>query len=74
MASEKRNKRDLPSPKPQLLPPEIVKRIHEALAKGMHTKEVPDRFAALGASVHTNASPEEFVAYIKSEHALSGAR
>ena len=57
---------------PAGMPPEIVKRMHEALVKGMHTKEVLDRFAALGASVHTNASPEEFVAYIKSEHTKWG--
>ena len=55
------------------LPAAIVKRLHEALVKGMHSKEVLDRFAALGASVHTNASPEEFVAYIKAEHTKWGA-
>ncbi len=57
---------------PAGMPPEIVKRMYEALVKGMHTKEVLDRFAALGAPVHTNASPEQFVAYIKSEHAKWG--
>ena len=54
------------------MPAEIVKRMHEALARGMHTKEVVDRFGALGASVHTNASPEEFAAYIKAEHTKWG--
>ena len=57
---------------PAGMPAEIVKRMHEALARGMHTKEVVDRFGALGASVHTNASPEEFTAYIKSEHTKWG--
>ena len=57
---------------PAGMPAEIVKRMHEALAKGMHSKEVLDRFGALGASVHTNASPEEFAAYIKAEHTKWG--
>ena len=57
---------------PAGMPAEIVKRMHEALAKGMQAKDVVDRFGALGASVHTNASPEEFVAYIKSEHTKWG--
>lgn len=57
---------------PAGMPAEIVKRMHEALARGMHTKEVVDRFGALGASVHTNASPEEFAAYIKAEHTKWG--
>jgi tripartite-type tricarboxylate transporter receptor subunit TctC len=56
---------------PAGMPPEIVKRINEALVKGMQSKEVLERFANLGASVHTN-TPEEFSAYIRSEYARWG--
>ena len=56
---------------PAGMPPEIVKRINEALVKGMQSKEVIERFANLGASVHTN-TPEEFSAYIRSEYARWG--
>jgi tripartite-type tricarboxylate transporter receptor subunit TctC len=42
--------------------------MHIALAKGFNTKEVQDRFAAIGASVHPSKSPAEFSAYIKSEY------
>jgi tripartite-type tricarboxylate transporter receptor subunit TctC len=34
----------------------------------MQTKEVQERFAAIGATISTNATPEEFAAYIKSEY------
>ena len=57
---------------PAGLPPEVIKRIHEAMVKGMQGKEVLDRFAAIGASVHPSASPEEFIAYIKAEHTKWG--
>ena len=56
---------------PAGMPPETVKRINEALVKGMQSKEVIERFANLGASVHTN-TPEEFSAYIRSEYARWG--
>jgi len=56
---------------PAGMPPEIVKRINEALVKGMQSKEVLERFANLGASVHTS-TPEEFSAYIRSEYARWG--
>ena len=51
------------------MPPDVIKRIHEAMVKG---KEVLDRFAAIGATVHTSASPEEFIVYIKAEHTKWG--
>jgi tripartite-type tricarboxylate transporter receptor subunit TctC len=49
-------------------PAEIVLKMQSALAKGFNTKEVQDRFAAIGASVHPSKSPAEFSAYIKSEY------
>jgi len=49
-------------------PAELVLKMHIALAKGFNTKEVQDRFAAIGASVHPSKSPAEFSAYIKSEY------
>ena len=48
-------------------PADIVQKMHGAIAKGLGSKEVQDRFAAIGASVHPNKSPAEFSAYIKSE-------
>ena len=49
-------------------PAELVLKMHNALAKGFNTKEVQDRFAAIGASVHPSKTPAEFSAYIKSEY------
>lgn len=49
-------------------PPEIIQKIHSAIAKGLNTKEIQDRFAAIGASVHPNKSPADFAAYIKLEY------
>ena len=49
-------------------PVEIVLKIQLALAKGFNTKEVQDRFTAIGASVHPSKSPAEFSAYIKTEY------
>ena len=42
--------------------------MHAAIANGLNSKEVQDRFAAIGASVHPSKSPAEFAAYIKAEH------
>ncbi len=56
---------------PAGLPADAVKRMNEALVKGMKAKDVVDRFNAIGAIVHTS-SPEEFAAYIRSEHARWG--
>ena len=53
---------------PAGLPPEVVRRIHEALVKGMQGRDSIDRFTAIGATVHTDASPEEFVVYIRNEY------
>ena len=49
-------------------PADIVQKIQVAIAKGLNTKEVQDRFAAIGASVHPNKSPAEFSDYIKTEY------
>ena len=57
---------------PAGMPPDVIKRIHDAMVKGMQGKEVRDRFAAIGATVHISASPEEFIAYIKAEHTKWG--
>ena len=57
---------------PAGMPQDIVKRMHEAMVKGMQSKEVQDRFAAIGATIETSASPEAFVAYIKAEHSKWG--
>ena len=53
-------------------PPEIVRRVHEALFRGLQAREVGERFTAIGATVHPSKSPEEFVAYIRAEHARWG--
>jgi tripartite-type tricarboxylate transporter receptor subunit TctC len=53
---------------PAGLPAEMVKKMHDALIKGMQGKEAIDRFTAIGATISTNASPEEFSAYIRSEY------
>lgn len=57
---------------PAGLSPDIVRRINEALVKGMQSKEVVERFANIGASVQTNNSAEEFAAYIRSEYVRWG--
>ena len=56
---------------PAGMPPQIIRRINEALIKGMQSSEVLERFANLGATVHTG-SPEEFSAYIRSEYVRWG--
>ena len=50
---------------------EQVRRINEALVRGMKTKDIIDRFNSIGAIVHTS-TPEEFAAFIRSEHARWG--
>jgi tripartite-type tricarboxylate transporter receptor subunit TctC len=49
-------------------PADIVQKMHAAIAKGLNSKEVQERFAAIGASVHPSKSPAEFASYIKAEH------
>ena len=49
-------------------PADIVQKMQIAIAKGLNTQEVQERFAAIGASVHPNKSPAEFSAYIKTEY------
>ena len=46
-------------------------RINEALVRGMQSKEVIDRFAAIGAEVHTT-TPEAFEAFVRTESARWG--
>ena len=53
---------------PAGLPPEMVRKMHEALVKGMQGREAVERFTAIGATISTSASPEEFSAYIRSEY------
>ncbi|MFN0305446.1 MAG: Bug family tripartite tricarboxylate transporter substrate binding protein [Burkholderiales bacterium] len=50
---------------------DMVTRMNEALVKGMQSKEVLDRFTAIGAVIHTS-TPEEFAALIRAEHARWG--
>ena len=50
---------------------EMVTRMNEALVKGMQSKEVVDRFTAIGAVIHTS-TPDEFAAFIRTEHARWG--
>ena len=57
---------------PAGLPSEMVKKMHEALVKGMQGKEAVDRFTAIGATISTSGSPEEFSAYIRSEYTRWG--
>jgi tripartite-type tricarboxylate transporter receptor subunit TctC len=49
-------------------PADIVQKMHAAIAKGLASKDVQERFAAIGASVHPNKSPAEFSAYIRAEY------
>jgi tripartite-type tricarboxylate transporter receptor subunit TctC len=49
-------------------PSDIVQKMHAAIAKGLSSKEVQERFAAIGASVHPSKSPAEFASYIKAEN------
>jgi len=56
---------------PAGLPRESVTRMNAVIVKGMQSKEVIDRFTAIGATVHTS-TPEEFAAYIRSEYARWG--
>ncbi|PQA83126.1 hypothetical protein C5F52_10450 [Limnohabitans sp. TS-CS-82] len=53
---------------PAGVPADILQKMHAAIAKGLNTKEVQDKFAAIGASVHSSKSPAEFSDYIKSEY------
>ena len=53
---------------PAGVPPAILQKMHAAIAKGLNTKEVQDKFAAIGASVHPSKSPAEFAGYIQSEY------
>jgi tripartite-type tricarboxylate transporter receptor subunit TctC len=53
---------------PAGLPADMVKKMHDALVKGMQAKDSTDRFGAIGATVQTHASPEEFATYIRSEY------
>ena len=53
---------------PAGVPADILQKMHAAIAKGLNTKEVQDKFAAIGASVHPSKSPAEFSGYIKSEY------
>lgn len=50
---------------------EMVTRMNEALVKGMQSKEIIDRFTAIGAVIHTSTA-DEFAAFIRTEHARWG--
>jgi len=56
---------------PAGLPRDAVARMNAALVKGMQSKDITDRFNAIGATVHTS-TPEEFAAYIRAEYARWG--
>ena len=56
---------------PAGMPREIIVRMNEAIVKGMQSKEIVDRFTAIGAIVHTS-TPEQFTAFIRAEHARWG--
>jgi tripartite-type tricarboxylate transporter receptor subunit TctC len=53
-------------------PPEIIQRLHAALAKGLAGKDAQDKFTANAITVHPSKSPAEFVQYIRAEHARWG--
>jgi tripartite-type tricarboxylate transporter receptor subunit TctC len=53
-------------------PPEIVNKLHAALAKGLATKEAQDKFASTAISVHPSKSPAEFTQYIRTEYGRWG--
>jgi len=48
-------------------PPEIVKRLHAAAAKGLAKPEIRDRIAQQGMDASPSASPEAFAAEIAAE-------
>ncbi len=52
-------------------PPEIVVRLHSELAKILHTAEVRQELAALGAEP-VGDTPEEFAAFLRAETARWG--
>jgi len=56
---------------PAGLAPEQVRRMNEALVKGMQAPDVRQRFEAIGAVIHTS-TPEAFAAFIRTEHARWG--
>ena len=56
---------------PAGLTPEMVRRMNEALVRGMQNKDTLERFHNIGAIVHTS-SAEEFSAFVRSEHARWG--
>jgi tripartite-type tricarboxylate transporter receptor subunit TctC len=49
-------------------PPDIVQKMHAAIAKGLASKDVQERFTAIGASVHPSKSPADFALYIKADY------
>jgi tripartite-type tricarboxylate transporter receptor subunit TctC len=53
-------------------PPEIIRRLHAALAKGLASKETQDKFAATAITVHPSKTPAEFEQYIRSEYGRWG--
>ena len=53
---------------PAGVPPAIIQKVYAALAKGLKSKEVQNRFENIGATVQLSKSPAEFSAYIKSEY------
>ncbi|WP_028605422.1 Bug family tripartite tricarboxylate transporter substrate binding protein [Ottowia thiooxydans] len=50
------------------LPPEITKKMHEALVKGLAEKETQDKLIALGNVLLPSKSPQEFATYIRDEY------
>ncbi len=53
---------------PAGLPPEITRKIHAALIKGLSRQEVQERLTNLGNVVLPSKSPEDFAKYIRAEY------
>lgn len=53
---------------PAGLSPEIVRKIHAALVKGLADKQVQQQFTNMGMVLHLSKSPEEFSQYIHTEY------
>ena len=57
---------------PAGLPPEVVQKVHAALAKGFQRSDVQEKFTANGNVIHISPSPAEFRQYATTEFARWG--
>lgn len=57
---------------PAGLAPEIAQKVHAALAKGLASRQVQEKFAAQGNVIHISRSPAEFAKYAGDEYVRWG--